>query len=114
DVDLARKDLRTSRHQQHVVEGEGSAESLLHLLRRGEGRQRFHGHRPAPWHFLYFLPLPQGQRSFRPTFGSSRRTVRTPASSPPTRAGAGAVAAAAPALPPPLPKMPPAPRPRAA
>src|ERR1700692_746117 len=23
----------------------------------------------APWHFLYFLPLPQGQGSFRPTFG---------------------------------------------
>jgi hypothetical protein len=21
----------------------------------------------APQHFLYFLPLPQGQRSFRPT-----------------------------------------------
>jgi hypothetical protein len=23
----------------------------------------------APWHFLYFLPLPQGQGSFRPTLG---------------------------------------------
>src|SRR5512135_2118319 len=22
----------------------------------------------APWHFLYFLPLPQGQGSLRPTF----------------------------------------------
>src|SRR6185503_20292672 len=29
----------------------------------------------APWHFLYFLPLPQGHGSFRPTFGSLRRTV---------------------------------------
>ena len=26
------------------------------------------GHFPAPWHFLYFLPLPQGQGSLRPTF----------------------------------------------
>src|ERR1035438_6380741 len=25
--------------------------------------------RQAPQHFLYFLPLPQGQRSFRPTLG---------------------------------------------
>src|SRR5258705_13740299 len=24
----------------------------------------------APWHFLYFLPLPHGQGSFRPTLGS--------------------------------------------
>jgi len=24
----------------------------------------------APWHFLYFLPEPHGQRSFRPTFGT--------------------------------------------
>ena len=28
-----------------------------------------------PWHFLYFLPLPHGHGSFRPTFSSSRRTV---------------------------------------
>jgi hypothetical protein len=25
-----------------------------------------------PWHFLYFLPLPQGQGSLRPTFGAVR------------------------------------------
>src|SRR5262249_16789371 len=47
-------------------------------------------HAAAPWHFLYFLPLPHGHGSFRPTFGSSRRTVLTSASSPPTRAGVGA------------------------
>ena len=29
----------------------------------------------APWHFLYFLPLPHGHGSLRPTFGSSRLTV---------------------------------------
>src|SRR5690606_35935167 len=38
-----------------------------------------HAHDPfsgqAPWQFLYFLPLPQGQGSFRPTLGNSRRTV---------------------------------------
>ena len=41
----------------------------------------------APWHFLYFLPLPHGHGSLRPTFGSSRRTVLTCASSPPVRGG---------------------------
>src|SRR5580765_1221955 len=46
----------------------------------------------APWHFLYFFPLPHGQGSFRPTFGSSRRTVATLASSPPTRGGCCCVA----------------------
>src|SRR5215218_2239069 len=34
----------------------------------------------APWHFLYFLPLPHGHGSFRPTFGPSCRTVFTSAS----------------------------------
>ena len=29
---------------------------------------------PAPQHFLYFFPLPQGQGSFRPTLGASRTT----------------------------------------
>src|SRR5437773_7906521 len=29
----------------------------------------------VPWHFLYFLPLPQGQGSFRPTFSAARRTA---------------------------------------
>src|SRR5262245_26259993 len=48
------------------------------------------GHAAAPWHFLYFFPLPHGHGSFLPTLGSSRRTVFTAASSPPTRAGAGA------------------------
>src|SRR5688500_8463931 len=36
----------------------------------------------APQHFLYFLPLPQGQGSFRPTFGASRVIVLTLAPSP--------------------------------
>src|SRR5437762_10972060 len=42
----------------------------------------------APWHFLYFFPLPHEQGSLRPTFGSSRFTCRT-TSSPPVRAGRG-------------------------
>src|SRR6266853_6590018 len=67
-------------------------------------------HVPCPWHFLYFLPLPHGHGSLRPTFGSSRRTVLTDASSPPTRgpvccpragAAAGASATAAPERAPP-------------
>src|SRR5689334_17951414 len=29
----------------------------------------------APWHFLYFLPEPQGQGSLRPTLSSLRWTV---------------------------------------
>ena len=29
-------------------------------------------HFPLPQHFLYFLPLPHGQGSLRPIFGSSR------------------------------------------
>ncbi len=29
----------------------------------------------APQHFLYFLPLPQGQGSLRPILGSLRRMV---------------------------------------
>src|SRR2546425_2662187 len=32
----------------------------------------------APWHFLYFFPLPQGHGSFRPTFSPVRRTVLSP------------------------------------
>ena len=30
---------------------------------------------PAPQHFLYFFPLPHGQGSLRPTFGSGRTTA---------------------------------------
>src|SRR5215471_16397931 len=29
---------------------------------------------PAPWHFLYFLPDPQGQGSLRPTLADPRTT----------------------------------------
>src|SRR5918997_5003236 len=28
-------------------------------------------YRPTPWHFLYFLPEPQGQGSLRPTSGTA-------------------------------------------
>src|SRR5436190_9388475 len=47
----------------------------------------------APWHFLYFLPLPHGHGSLRPTFGSSRLTVLI-TSSPPVRLGRGGSATA--------------------
>src|SRR2546422_8613829 len=40
--------------------------------------------RHRPWHFLNFLPLPQGQGSLRPTFSDVRWTgaLRTAGSSP--------------------------------
>ena len=37
----------------------------------------------APQHFLYFLPLPQVQGAFLPTFADTRLTVFTAASAPP-------------------------------
>ena len=39
-------------------------------------------HLPLPQHFLYFLPEPHGQRSLRPTFGSSLTMGVSPTSSP--------------------------------
>lgn len=39
----------------------------------GDARQRSSGY--APWHFLYFLPEPQGHGSLRPTLSSLRWTV---------------------------------------
>src|ERR1019366_2262111 len=38
----------------------------------------------APWHFLYFLPLPQGQGSLRPVFWPVTTGVPPRESSPPT------------------------------
>src|SRR6187549_3530389 len=57
------------------------------------GLHQHHTRPQAPWHFLNFLPLPHQHGSLRPTFGSSRRTVVTAASSPPVRAGRGAALA---------------------
>ena len=46
------------------------------------------GYSPAPWHCLYFLPLPHGHGSLRPTFGTSRRTgCGRPAAAAAGRAG---------------------------
>src|SRR5690242_21941479 len=55
----------------------------------GNQQSEIRNYAAAPWHFLYFLPLPHGHGSLRPTFGSSRRTVLM-TSSPPVRAGTGA------------------------
>ncbi len=38
-------------------------------------------------HFLYFLPLPQGQGSLRPTFGVARRAVKPEATTCEREAG---------------------------
>jgi hypothetical protein len=40
------------------------------LVYRRSYRRSYRG---TPWHFLYFLPLPQKQGSLRPSFGASRR-----------------------------------------
>ena len=41
----------------------------------GEGARTSAAWSYAPWHFLYFFPLPQGQGSLRPTLSSLRWTV---------------------------------------
>ena len=41
--------------------------------REGEGAQRPQGLCSSPWHFLYFLPLPQWQGSLRPGSGPCAR-----------------------------------------
>ena len=51
--------------------------SLLHNSVT-QNRRRLH----LPQHFLYFLPLPHGQGSLRPIFGSSRVVGFSPTSSP--------------------------------
>ena len=51
---------------------------------RGSPAARSRRHSPTPWHFLYFLPLPQGQGSFLPTRGSVRRTGGPLTSTPST------------------------------
>ena len=70
DVDLRGQHLGLLRHQQDVVEGQRFGQLV---------RQASHAPRRqfVPWHFLYFLPLPQGQGSLRPTFLPSRLTVCT-------------------------------------
>ena len=94
----ARQHLRMPRHQQHVVERERGREADGNLVGVQDVGSSFHAGpqrqraaivrcpcraRPtvtsgdhAPWHFLYFFPLPHGQGSLRPTFGSSRFTWR--------------------------------------
>ena len=119
DVDGARQHRRMPRHQQHVVERQRRREADGDLVGVEDVGSRFHSSylqkrptdvgliawRPArrgriasvhaPWHFLYFFPLPHGHGSLRPTFGSSRLTCLT-TSSPPVRAGRGAAPAARP------------------
>src|SRR5262249_35144216 len=54
-------------------------QGTLHLAADQFVLATWHGHRPEPtpsstsmWHFLYFLPLPHGQGSLRPTRGPLR------------------------------------------
>ncbi len=76
------------RHEQHIVEREGCRQAgldrcevqslclqVIDKKRLTQGRPDHDVGTVAPWHFLYFFPLPHGHGSFRPTFGSSRRIV---------------------------------------
>ena len=54
----------------------------------------------APQHFLYFLPLPQGHGSLRPTLGASRVIVLTFAPSPCACEAASDISPPAPPAPP--------------
>ena len=65
------------RHEQDVVESQRLRDTRSSSIDPPVPGQ------PPPWHFLYFLPLPQGQGSLRPTFLPSRRTVCTLARLPP-------------------------------
>ena len=84
DVDLARQHRRMPRHEQDVVERQRGGEADRNLIDVQNIRSVFpcgpclpaSASALAPWHFLYFLPLPHGQGSLRPTLGSSRFTVR--------------------------------------
>src|ERR1039458_4145722 len=49
------------------------------------------GSYPAPWHFLYFFPLPHGQGSLRPTFCPTATVLGPLESSPPTGSAASSL-----------------------
>src|SRR2546421_11084639 len=44
--------------------------------------EQFRNYAVRPQQFLYFFPLPHGHGSFRPTFGTVRRTGRSSGTSP--------------------------------
>ncbi len=72
--------VRTSTWLGSMVECGGHEQNVVERQReRDVGGRVGHAFTPtgAPWHFLYFFPLPQGHGSLRPTFGSSRCTVLT-------------------------------------
>src|SRR5207247_4783220 len=94
DVDLGREDVGLLGDEQDVVEGQRLGQRLIdHSVtqsfidppsypppRRGEGTlvhvrpRALHRPYPAPWHFLYFFPLPQVPGAWRRPFLPSRRT----------------------------------------
>ena len=67
-VDLAGMDFGVGRKQQDVVERQRQRDFVVALDVLAS-----RCHQPpaacAPWHFLYFLPEPQGHGSLRPTLG---------------------------------------------
>src|SRR5580704_12002904 len=60
-------------------------EPLMDLERKVNSPNHHNNPRPyaAPWHFLYFFPLPHGQGSLRPTLAPVATVLDPPESSPP-------------------------------
>src|SRR5580704_10173758 len=60
-------------------------EPLMDLERKVNSPNHHNNPRPyaAPWHFLYFFPLPQGHGSLRPTLAPAATVFVPPESSPP-------------------------------
>jgi hypothetical protein len=49
----------------------GKLSAIKNLNRKGKLFAKLN-QAATPWHFLYFLPEPQGQGSLRPTFAAER------------------------------------------
>ena len=79
-------DARPGREQQNVVEGQGQRQGVVRAPGSFDWHQAPAPDCTTPWHFLNFLPDPQGQGSLRPTFGLARWIVSTFASAPPSAA----------------------------
>src|SRR5262249_21929622 len=97
-LDVARMHPRMRGQEQDVVEGQREGDVGIAARPRHQcpaagwpdlpPPETGGGPPSAPWHFLYFLPEPQGHGSLRPTFGSLRCTVSTFPSWPAVATGA--------------------------
>jgi hypothetical protein len=69
----------------------GLEQPLLELIRTHPSPDQVHSlgsqaanYAATPWHFLYFLPLPHGHGSLRPTFGAPPFEAGLEAAAPPS------------------------------